>query len=63
MFFYLYAVSEILAIFLDSAIIPTYSGAYEVSLRFLEASRVMPQLTPLCSSPNFSGSQQSMGAS
>ncbi|KDN45217.1 hypothetical protein K437DRAFT_256662 [Tilletiaria anomala UBC 951] len=28
LFFYLYAVSEILAIFLDSAIIPTYSGAY-----------------------------------
>lgn len=27
-FFYLYALSEILAIFLDSAIIPTYSGAY-----------------------------------
>jgi Chitin synthase export chaperone len=30
LFFYLYAVSEALAIFLDSAIIPTYSGAYPV---------------------------------
>lgn len=28
LFFYLYAISEILAIFLDSAIIPTYSPAY-----------------------------------
>ncbi|CEH13901.1 Chitin synthase III catalytic subunit [Ceraceosorus bombacis] len=30
LFFYLYAVAEILAIFLDSAIIPTYSTAYAV---------------------------------
>lgn len=28
LFFYLYAISEIIAIFLDSAIIPTYSAAY-----------------------------------
>lgn len=30
LFFYLYATSEILAIFLDSAIIPTYSTAYPI---------------------------------
>lgn len=30
-FFYLYAFSECLAIFLDSAIIPTYSKVYAVS--------------------------------
>lgn len=30
LFFYLYFVAEILAIFLDSAIIPTYSGAYPI---------------------------------
>jgi hypothetical protein len=28
LFFYLYGISEILAIFLESAIIPTYSGVY-----------------------------------
>lgn len=30
LFFYIYAISEILAIFLDSAIIPTYSAVYPV---------------------------------
>ncbi len=31
MFFYLYMVIELLAIFLDSAIIPTANGSYPVS--------------------------------
>jgi hypothetical protein len=30
LFFYLYAAIEVLAIFLDSAIIPTYSAVYPV---------------------------------
>ena len=32
LFFYIYAISEILAIFLDSAIIPTYSVVYPVGI-------------------------------
>ena len=38
MFFYLYAVIELLAIFLDSNIIPTANVSYPVSPRMLENS-------------------------
>ena len=31
-FFYLYGVSELLVLFLDSAVIPTHAGAYRVRL-------------------------------
>jgi len=47
MFFYLYAIVEFLAIFLDSGVIPTASSIYPVSD---EASAAMWELTPACSS-------------
>jgi hypothetical protein len=47
MFFYLYAIIELLAIFLDSGIIPTASGVYPVCEIF--RSNLRQSLIAFCS--------------